>query len=231
MIIIAQKGSKIYPNTNLPITLWLKYDNKKIIYMQNNYNRYTTGNDLVPISIDKDNPKLLENVELNVKKKDLKKVLNFIKEKYQILLDTVNGVNIDYSIMEHTYINKFKPTVIDGFLVNGICAKNYKNLPVDLYLYCDVNEYDDERNLYTLLMQNTHKHNKRFEDYVTVNIDRDNPQLVYDVKLGISKEEFKKVQNFIKRHYYFLKMYTDRHDMDISDIYDYLQSYTNDKNL
>jgi len=35
MIILAQKGSKIYPNTNLPITLWLKYDDKKkIIYMK-----------------------------------------------------------------------------------------------------------------------------------------------------------------------------------------------------
>ena len=56
--------------------------------MQNNYNKYTTGNDLIPISIDKDNPKLLEEVELNVKEKDLKKVLNFIREKHQILIDT-----------------------------------------------------------------------------------------------------------------------------------------------
>ena len=225
MIILAQKGSKIYPNTNLPITLWIKYDGKKkIIYMQNNYNKYTTGNDLIPISIDKDNPKLLEEVELNVKEKDLKKVLNFIREKHQILIDTINGIDIDLSIMEYTDINRFKPTVIDGFFVNGISARDYHSLPVDLYLYCDVNEYDDERDLYTLLMQNTHKSNRRFEDYVTVSIDKENPQLVYDVKLGIPKEEFKRVQDFIKRHYDFLKEYTERDDMDIGDIHRYLSS-------
>ena len=226
MIILAQKGSKIYPNTNLPITLWLKYDDKKkIIYMQNNYNKYTTGNDLIPISIDKDNPKLLEEVELNVKEKDLKKVLNFIREKHQILIDTINGIDIDLSIMEYTDINRFKPTVIDGFFVNGISTRDYHSLPVDLYLYCDVNEYDDERDLYTLLMQNTHKSNRRFEDYVTVSIDKENPQLVYNVKLGIPKEEFKRVQDFIKRHYDFLKEYTERDDMDIGDIHDYLSSW------
>ena len=178
--------------------------------MQNNYNKYTTGNDLIPISVDKENPQLLEEVELNVKEKDLKKVLNFIREKYQILIDTINGIDIDYSIMEHTHINKFKPTVIDGFFVNGISTRDYQSLPVDLYLYCDVNEYDDERDLYTLLMQNTHRSNRRFEDYVTVSIDKENPQLVYDVKLGIPKEEFKRVQDFIKRHYDFLKEYTER---------------------
>ncbi len=226
MIILVQKGSKIYPNTNLPITLWLKYNDKQeIIYMQNNYNKYTTGDDLIPISIDKYKPKLLEEVKLNVKEKDLKKVLNFIKEKYQILIDTVNGVGFDYSIMEHTDINRFKPTVIDGFFVNGISARDYPSLPVDLFLYCDVNEYDDERDLYTLLMQNTHQHNKRFEDYVTVSIDKENPKLVYDVQLGISKEEFKRVQDFIKRHYDFLKEYTERNDMDIKDIHDYLNSW------
>ena len=226
MIILVQKGSKIYPNTNLPITLWLKYNDKQeIIYMQNNYNKYTTGNDLIPISIDKYKPKLLEEVKLNVKEKDFKKVLNFIKEKYQILIDTVNGVGFDYSIMEHTDINRFKPTVIDGFFVNGISARDYPSLPVDLFLYCDVNEYDDERDLYTLLMQNTHQHNKRFEDYVTVSIDKENPKLVYDVQLGISKEEFKRVQDFIKRHYDFLKEYTERNDMDIKDIHDYLNSW------
>ena len=226
MIILVQKGSKIYPNTNLPITLWLKYNDKQeIIYMQNNYNKYTTGDDLIPISIDKYKPKLLEEVKLNVKEKDFKKVLNFIKEKYQILIDTVNGVGFDYSIMEHTDINRFKPTVIDGFFVNGISARDYPSLPVDLFLYCDVNEYDDERDLYTLLMQNTHQHNKRFEDYVTVSIDKENPKLVYDVQLGISKEEFKRVQDFIKRHYDFLKEYTERNDMDIKDIHDYLSSW------
>ena len=218
MIILAQKGSKIYPNTNLPITLWLKLDNQKIIYMQNNYNKYTTGNDLVPISIDKNNPKLLEDVELNVKKRDLKKVLNFIKEKYQILIDTIKGVDIDYSIMEHTYINKFKPTVIDGFFVNGISPKDYPSLPVDLYLYCDNVDYDDERDLYTLLMCNKVGYKGGFENYVTVSIDKENPRLVYDVELGITKEEFKRVQDFIKRHYDFLVEYTKSNEMDIVDI-------------
>lgn len=225
MIILAQKGSTIYPNTNLPITLWLKIDNQKIIYMQNNYNKYTTGNDLIPISIDKEKPKLLEDIQLNVKEKDLKKVLNFIKEKYQSLMDTVNDVAMDYSIMEYTYINRFKTTVIDGFFVNGINAKDYLSLPVNLYLYCDNISYDDERNLYTLLMQNSHQKSPGFEDYVTVSIDKENPSLVYDVELGIPEEEFKKVQAFIKRHYDFLVNYTNSKDMDIVDLHNYLSSW------
>jgi len=220
MIILAQKGSKIYPNTTLPITLWLKCDNKKIIYMQNNYNKYTTGNDLIPISIDKDNPRLLENVILNVKEKDLKKVFSFIKEKYQALIDMVNGVDMDYSIMEYTYINRFKPTVVDGFFVNEISPRNYPSLPVYLYLYCDNIDYDDGRNPYTLLMSNKVGCKVGFEHCVTVSIDKENPQLVYDVKLGITQEEFKRVQDFIRRHYDFLVDYTKSNDMDIGDIAD-----------
>lgn len=220
MIILAQKESKIYPNTTLPITLWLKIDNKKIIYMQNNYNKYTTGNDLIPISIDKDNPRLLENVTLNVKEKDLKKVFDFIKEKYKSLIDMVDGVDMDYSIMEYTYINRFKPTVVDGFFVNGIGPRDYPSLPVNLYLYCDDIEYDDERDLYTLLMSNKVGYKGGFEHCVTVSIDKENPQLVYDVKLGITKEEFKRVQDFIRRHYDFLVEYTKSNDMGIGNIAD-----------
>lgn len=224
MYILAQEGSKIYPNTNLPITLWLKEGNEKIIYMQNNYNKYTIGNDLVPISIDKDNPQLLEDVELNIKEEDFNKVLNFIKEKYKSLIDFVNEIKWDYSIIEYTFINRFKSTVVDGFFTNTISARDYKNLPVDLSLYCDNIPYDDERDKMTLLMQNTHESNRRFEDYVTVSIDEHNPQLVYDVELGIPEEEFKQVQDFIKKHYRFLKEYTKSDNMDIGDIFGYLDS-------
>lgn len=224
MYILAQKGSKIYPNTNLPITLWLKEGKEKIIYMQNNYNKYTTGNDLVPISIDKDNPQLLEDVTLNVKEKDLQKVFNFIKKKYQSLIDMINEVSWDYSIIEYTYINRFRPTVVDGFFTNTISARHYKNLPVNLCLYCDCIPYDDERDKMTLLMQNTHEHDNRFEDYVTVSIDKYNPQLVYDVELGIPEYEFKQVQDFIRKHYKFLKEYTESNEMGIGDIFDYLDS-------
>ena len=225
MIILAQKGSTIYPNTNLPITLWLKMDDQKIIYMQNNYEKYTTGNDLIPITIDKENPSLLEDVKLKVKEKDFQKVINFIKEKYEALINRVEGIEMDYSIMEYTYINRFKPTVIDGFFVNGINKKDYPSLPVNLYLYCDNINYDDERDLYTLLMQNSHQKSRGFENYVTVSIDKENPQLVYGVELGISLEEFKKVQEFIKRHYDFLINYTKSHDMDIGDIFNYLDNF------
>ena len=51
-------------------------DDQKIIYMQNNYEKYTTGNDLIPITIDKENPSLLEDVKLKVKEKDFQKVIN-----------------------------------------------------------------------------------------------------------------------------------------------------------
>ena len=74
MIILAKKGTGIYPNTNLPITLWLKINNEKIIYMQNNYNKYTTDNDLIPISIDEYNPKLVYDVKLGISKKEFPKI-------------------------------------------------------------------------------------------------------------------------------------------------------------
>ncbi len=53
--------------------------------MKNNYNKYTTGDDLITISIDKDNPKLLYDVELNVSENDFKKVQEFIKRNYDFL--------------------------------------------------------------------------------------------------------------------------------------------------
>lgn len=231
MTILAQKGSTIYPNTNLPITLWLKPDQKKIIYMQNNYNKYTTGNDLIPISIDKDNPQILSETPINVSDKDLKKVLNFIKKKYQSLINMVDDVAMDYSIMEYTYINKFKPTVVDGFFTNQIGAKHYKNLPVDLYLYCNNIKYDDERNLYSLLMVNTYDKIRGFENCVTVSIDKDNPQLLYDVELKISNEDFAKVQEFIKRNYDFFDRYIKDEDISTHALYCHLdleeESYIN----
>lgn len=219
MIILAQKGSKIYPNTSLPITLWLKVDCKdKIIYMQNNYNKYTTGNDLVPISIDKENPKILKDVVLSVSDKDLKKVFDFIKEKYLFLINVVNCAIMDYSIMEYTYINRFKPIVVDGFYTNIISPKRFKELPVELYLYCNGIFYDDERNLYTLLMCNNYNKKNKFEDCVSVSIDRYEPKLVNDVELNISKEDFDKVKDFIRSHYDFLDKYI-KNELDIDDIY------------
>ncbi len=222
MIILAQKGSSIYPNTDLPITLWLKLDKQKIIYMQNNYNKYTTGDDLVPISINKDDPKLLRDVKLNVEQNDLKKVLNFIKEKYRTLINVVDGKEIDYSLMEYTYINRFKPTVIDGFFVNCINPKRYPDLPVYLYLYCNNVDYDDERNLYTLLMCNRLDDKVGLENFVTVSIDKDDPQLVYDVELAIPEETFKKVRDFIKKHYVFLNNYIEDKDYTIDELNDSL---------
>lgn len=222
MIILAQKGSKIYHNTNLPITLWLKNNDEKIIYMQNNYNKYTTGNDLIPISIDAYNPKILSDVKLNVKEKDIKKVLNFIKKKYESLIKVIEGESMDYSIMEYTYINKFKPTLIDGFFVNEISSKRYRNLPVDLCLYCNGIEYDDERDLYSLLMANNYERNNRFEDCITVSIDKYNPKPLYDVKLGITEKDFKKVQGFIKRNYDFFDKYIKDDSIDIYDLHSHL---------
>lgn len=219
MIILAQKGSSIYPNTDLPITLWL-YDNgrkENIIYMQNNYDKYTTGNDLIPISIDKVNPQLLVDTRLNVSTEDLNKVFDFIKSKYNSLIDMINGFAMDYAIMEYTYINKFKPTVVDGFFTDTITAKHYKELPVDLYLYCNNINYDDERDLYTLLMVNTYDKKGCFDDCVTVSIDKENPRLVYDVELGISEKDFNEVKKFIIKHYDFFDSYI-KGKVDISDL-------------
>lgn len=209
MVILAQKKSKIYHGTNLPVTLWFYDDGKKeeVIYMQNNYNKYTIGDDLVPIRLDKKNPELLEDVSLNIEEKDFRKVQRFIKNNYYTLMAWVKEGWLNYSIMEFTYINRFKPTVIDGFFVEHISHKHVKELPVDLYCYCNGKEYDDERNLYSLLMVNTYHNKAKLEECVTISIDREDPKLLYDVELGISEEDFKKVKEFIKKNFEFFDNY------------------------
>lgn len=209
MVILAQKNSKIYHGTDLPVTLWFYRDGKKedIIYMQNNYHKYTTGNDLVPIGLDKKNPRLLKDIVLNIEARDFKKVQKFIKDNYYTLMAWVKEGWFNYSLMEFTYINRFKPTVIDGFFVEHVSHKHTKELPVDLYFYCNGVEYDDERNLYSLLMVNTYHSKGQLEDCVTVSINRENPKLLYDVKLGISKEDFEKVKTFIRKNFDFLEQY------------------------
>lgn len=76
------------------------------------------------------------------------------------------------------------------------------------------------RDLYTLLMDNRVNYKGGFENCVTVSIDKENPQLIYDVKLGITEEEFKRVQDFIRKNYDFLIEYTKNNDIGISDIAD-----------
>lgn len=209
MIILARKKSKIYHGTNLPVTLWFYCDGKKeeIIYMQNNYHKYTTGNDLVPIRLDKKNPELLEEIKLNIEEKDFRKVQKFIKNNYYTLMAWAKEEWLNYSLMEYTYINRFKPTVIDGFFVEHLSHKRIPELPVDLYFYCNGINYDDERDLYSCLMVNNYESKGKFEDCVTVSIEKENPKLLYDVALQISEEDFRKVQEFIKKHFDFLDHY------------------------
>ena len=202
MIILAKKGCAFYPSTNLPVTLWI-YDEPykdNYIYLQNNYNKYTTGADLIPITIAENNPKLKEDTELNIKVSDLKKILSFIKKNYTSIMHAIDDSKINYGYMEFTYMNRFKPTLVDGFFIETL-SKKHTHLPVNLYNYDNTIPFDDDRNMYTLLMDNVYNNSAGFENSVTISIDKNNPQLVYDVKLGISKEDFEQVRNFIKENY------------------------------
>ena len=79
--------------TGLKVNLWIDSSGQKRnikhspyrIKMQNNYRRLVDSSDMIPISIDKDNPQNIDNVKLKIKTKDYNEVKQFIIDNYSDL--------------------------------------------------------------------------------------------------------------------------------------------------
>ena len=91
-------------------------------------------------------------------------------------------------------------------------SKDKTCLPVDLCVI-DINEdyQDDDYKVSVddypsrLIMQNYYDDSDN-KEFVHISIDKDNPQLIED-KLNISEDDFKKVQEFIRKHYNDFQQY------------------------
>jgi len=79
--------------TGLKVNLWIDSSGQKRdikhspyrIKMQNNYRRLIDSNDMIPISIDKENPENIDKIKLKIKTKDYNEVKQFIKDNYEDL--------------------------------------------------------------------------------------------------------------------------------------------------
>ena len=99
-------------------------------------------------------------------------------------------------------------------------SKSKIGLPVDLCVI-DINEeYQDEDykvnvNDYPsrLLMQNYYDEDES-KELVHISVEKDNPHLFED-ELNIKEDDFKNVQEFIRKHYnYFQQYYDDEIDIE-----------------
>ena len=93
--------------TGLPVNL-IVYSNyltarDKIVRFQNDYENKINYKNTLPISISKDNPKILINRKLNIKIEDFKLVCNFVKNNYSTLLN-----HIENKLTDSDLIDKFK---------------------------------------------------------------------------------------------------------------------------
>ena len=101
-------------------------------------------------------------------------------------------------------------------------SKDKTGLPVDLCVI-DINEdyQDDDYKVSVddypsrLIMQNYYDDSDN-KEFVHISIDKDNPQLFED-KLKINEEDFKKVQEFIRKHYNYFQKYFDN-EIDIGEL-------------
>lgn len=74
------------------------------LIMQNYYESDKGKNELVHISIDKDNPKLLKD-KLNISEEDFSKVQEFIKKHYEDFMNYIND-NIDIKELRNKVYSK-----------------------------------------------------------------------------------------------------------------------------
>ena len=91
--LLTEMSNLIKRKTGLPVNIWLDDigSNRKVehntprIKMQNNYNERADEN-TISISIDKNNPKILAR-KLAIRKSDYNKVVQWIKDNFEILDD------------------------------------------------------------------------------------------------------------------------------------------------
>lgn len=86
--------------TNLPVNIWIDdagkprndemQHNEIRMKFQNNTDNYLDSDELIPVKIDENNPKILlkdGEYELGIKLRDLKSIYNFIKYWYKELIE------------------------------------------------------------------------------------------------------------------------------------------------
>lgn len=83
--------------TKLPMTIWIEsnvrstHHNKPRMKFANSYSPKQNINDLIPISIDKENPEILiKNYKLKISSKDLDILKDWIKKHYENLIKVWN---------------------------------------------------------------------------------------------------------------------------------------------
>lgn len=90
--------------TGLPVNIIATSDyltaRDKIVRFQNDYEDKVNYTNTLPISISKDNPKILINRKLNIKIEDFKLVCNFIKNNYDILLKHIKNKLTDSDLID-----------------------------------------------------------------------------------------------------------------------------------
>ena len=101
-------------------------------------------------------------------------------------------------------------------------SKDKTGLPVDLCVI-DINEdYQDDDYKVSVddypsrfIMQNYYDDSDN-KEFVHISIDKDNPHLFED-ELNIKEDDFKKVQEFIRKHYNYFQKYFDN-EIDIGEL-------------
>lgn len=83
-------------DTNLPMMIWIEPSrktnhNKPRLKFENSYSKKLIPKELIPISIDKDNPEILvDGFKLKIKPKDIDILKEWIKKYYKDLMDVWN---------------------------------------------------------------------------------------------------------------------------------------------
>ena len=93
--------------TGLPVNLWvdssgLERDNRHSQYrikMQNDYGEKTHKNSLIPISLDPYEPRILVDKPINIKKRDLKLVYQYITDNYNLFKAHMEGELTDAQLI------------------------------------------------------------------------------------------------------------------------------------
>ncbi len=89
--------------TNLPMNLLLycsyTLDRDNILFFQNDYGKLNYDN-MIMISVDKENPNVLVNRKINIKEEDIQLLKNFIKKYYEIIT-AYNNDKLDDDSLTH----------------------------------------------------------------------------------------------------------------------------------
>ena len=101
-------------HTELPVHLWVLSSeaNQKLkkggyrMIMANSYECNYDFKNMALVSIDKENPKLLNCKKLNISDEDFQSVVEYIKKHYDTLVSHARGEMTDYEFMNSLFSDK-----------------------------------------------------------------------------------------------------------------------------